>query len=209
VVVPPGAAPDAALRHLGAAAAAVDSTFRRGVLERMYLSDPDTVLRDSLARNHGFAILLPNVYYGVPRQNENVHLFQSSTQIGGDLVRSVLVTSRPGLVPLSADALVAWRDSVAAAEYRPAQATSMDRLESRAMTVNELSSFETQGIWDVDDPSWPMSGPFVTRMVHCPDQDRTWLIDAWIYAPGRPKYEYMIQLQTIMNGFTCTAGPAA
>lgn len=205
IVVPPGAAPDAALPHLRTAATAVDSAFRRGVLERMYLSQPDTALRDSLRRNHGFGILLPNIYRGLTRA-ENVHLFQSSTQMGGDLVRSVLVTSRPGQVTASVEELVAWRDSVAASEYRPPQTTSVGRLESRAITVNGLPAFEVQGVWDVDDPSWPMSGPFVTRMVHCPEQDRTWLIDAWIYAPGRAKYEYMIQLQTIFDTFECTAG---
>jgi len=30
-----------------------------------------------------------------------------------------------------------------------------------------------------------------------------YLIDAWLYAPGKEKYEYMIQLQTILNTFRC------
>ena len=30
-----------------------------------------------------------------------------------------------------------------------------------------------------------------------------YLIDAWLYAPGRDKYEYMIQLEEILGSFRC------
>jgi hypothetical protein len=205
IVVPPGAGPEAALPHVATVAHAIDSVFRAGALQRMYLSQPDTALRDSLRRSHGFGILLPNIYRGLTR-DEDVHLFQSSTQIGGDLVRSVLVSSRPGLLPLSADAALAWRDSVAATQYRPAQATERDRIESTEVRTAGQPAIEVQGIWDVSDPGWPMSGPFITRMIHCPAGDRTYLVDAWIYGPSRAKYEYMIQLQTILNTFECAGG---
>jgi hypothetical protein len=33
-----------------------------------------------------------------------------------------------------------------------------------------------------------------------------YLLDAWLYAPGKQKYEYMIQLQTILDTFRC--GPS-
>ena len=36
-------------------------------------------------------------------------------------------------------------------------------------------------------------------------QDRMYLLDAWLYAPGKEKYEYMIQLQTILGSFRCGA----
>jgi hypothetical protein len=30
-----------------------------------------------------------------------------------------------------------------------------------------------------------------------------YLLDAWLYAPGRPKHEFMIQLSTILDTFRC------
>jgi hypothetical protein len=200
IVVPPAAGPDAALQHVPAVSHAVDSTFRAGARQRMYLSGANTALRDSLRQRHGFGILLPNVYRALTRDDQ-VHLFQSSTQVGGDLVRSVLVTSRQGQVPLTADAALAWRDSVAATQYRPPQTTARERIEGRALTVGGMQTYEVQGIWDVADPGWPMSGPFITRVVQCPGL--AYMIDAWIYGPGRAKYEYMIQLQTLMDQFEC------
>lgn len=44
----------------------------------------------------------------------------------------------------------------------------------------------------------------MTYTVTCDEQDRTYLIDAWLYAPGREKYEYIIQLETIVDSFSCT-----
>ena len=41
-------------------------------------------------------------------------------------------------------------------------------------------------------------------MLQCPG--RTYFIDAYLYAPNEDKYEYMLQLQEILNSFDCTAG---
>ena len=41
------------------------------------------------------------------------------------------------------------------------------------------------------------------RAIVCEDQDRMYLLDAWLYAPGKEKYEYMIQLETILDSFSC------
>lgn len=205
VVVPPGAAPDAALPHVDPVAQSLDSIFRAGALQRMYQSRPDTALQDSLLRTRGFGILMPNVYHALTRDDE-VSLFQSSTQVGGTLVRSVLIVDEPGLVPLTQEAALAWRERTAGTLYRPAHETLRERVEARTMTVNGLPAIEVQGIWDGTDPGWPMSGPFMARVYHCEEQDRSYLVDAWVYAPGRPKYEYMVQLATILNTFRCGTG---
>jgi hypothetical protein len=205
IVVPDGADPDAALPQVGTVAAVMDSTFRAYAVQRMYTSRPDSVLRDSLLNLEGFGLLLPNVYRQVTRDH-GVFLFQNSTQIGGDLVRSVLVTHRAGLYEPGPATALAWRDSIATAEYRPAQETPRERIQAVTLTLPRAGpAVEVQGVWDGTDPTWPMSGPFIARMVQCPAQDRTYLIDSWLYSPGRAKYEYMIQLQTILNSFECGA----
>jgi hypothetical protein len=203
VVLPAGAGPDAALPQLPAVAAVMDSAFRAYAYQRMYTSRPDSVLRDTLLAQGGFGLLLPNVYRQLTRDH-NVYLFQNSTQIGGDLVRSVLVTWRDGLHEPSADAALEWRASVAQAEYRPPQETGREHVQAVALTLPQAGlGVEVQGVWDGTDPSWPMSGPFIARMVQCPASNRTYLLDSWLYSPGRAKYEYMIQLQTILNSFEC------
>jgi hypothetical protein len=200
VVLPGSNAVDAAHERLPELAMVVDSAFRAYAVQRMYTSQPDTALRAQLRAEHGYAILLPNVYSEV-RRDEEIALFQNSTQIGGDLVRSILITSRPGLLEPSTAAAIAWRDSVAATEYRPPQQTGRERVES--VPLADGTGIEVQGIWSGDDPTWPTSGPFIAQMIQCPSRDRTFLIDAWLFAPSRAKYEYMIQLQTILSTFEC------
>jgi hypothetical protein len=202
MVVPHGSTPDAYLPHVGTVAQSLDSIFRAGALQRMYLSRPDTTLRDSLLQHRGFGLLIPNVYHTLVR-DQDVALFQSSTQVGGTLVRSVLIISAEGLMPLSAEAVLDWRERAAAELYRPPHETLRQRTQSQTLTANDVPGVEVQGIWDGTDPGWPMSGPFMARMYHCPAQNRTFLVDTWVYAPGRAKYEYMIQLQTILNTFEC------
>ncbi|CAN5763751.1 hypothetical protein BH23GEM9_BH23GEM9_34930 [soil metagenome] len=202
IVLPPGAEATAALPYVEQAAQAIDSTFRTYVVQRMYLSLPDTALRDSLRRRQGFGILLPNVYQPLPR-DPTVALFQSSTQVGGDLVRSILVTSRDGLVPLTPEFALEWRDSIASEQYNPALISVRDRIQSQPLQLAHGPGVEVQGVWEGQDPTWPMGGPFIARVVHCPDRNRSYLLDAWLYSPGRQKYEYMIQLQTILSTFEC------
>lgn len=203
VVLPEGAGPDAALPHVGAVSTVIDSTFRAYAVQRMFTSRPDSLLRDTLLTQEGFGILLPNVYRQLTRDH-GVLLFQNSTQIGGDLVRSVLVTWREGLQPPDPAEALAWRQAVAAAEYRPPQETVSERVQAVTMTMPAAGeAVEVQGVWDGTDPTWPMSGPFIARVVQCPAQNRTYLLDSWLYSPGRAKYEYMIQLQTILNSFEC------
>jgi hypothetical protein len=205
LVVPAEGSSAAVLAQLPRVAAATDSVFRAYARGRMYLSKPDTVLRDSLRARAGFAILLPNVY-GTVRQSADVQLFQNSTQIGGDLVRSVLIAARPGLLEPNAELALAWRDSLARTEYRPAQTTRQEQLRSHPLQVGDRAAVEIQGVWQGSDPTWPMGGPFIARMIQCPSQNRTFLLDGWLYAPGPQRgsrYEYMIQLETILNTFEC------
>jgi hypothetical protein len=43
----------------------------------------------------------------------------------------------------------------------------------------------------------------LTRLVQCPEY--VYLVDSWLYAPGRAKYEYMVQLQTLLDSFRCAS----
>ncbi|HSJ08912.1 MAG TPA: DUF4837 family protein [Longimicrobiales bacterium] len=191
----------AALPQVGRLAAFMDSTFRQYAIQRMYTSAPDSALRDSLLEHRGYGILLPNVYQALDR-GESLSMFQTSTQVGGDLVRNILIASREGVSEPSAEAAVAWRDSLAAEQYNPAQITERARVDSTPVP----GGVEIQGVWTGTDPSWPLAGPFIARMVVCPQQNRTYLVDTWLFAPSRKKYEYVIQLQTILSTFECGAG---
>jgi hypothetical protein len=201
-VVLPADAPAAAVRAaLAPLALRLDSLYRVYAQRRMYTSQPDLALRDSLAARAGFSLLLPQVYRTV--QADSIYGFVNRTESGDDLRRTITVASRPGVdSTLTAEAILAWREQLHADSPVPqtAQATP---LALHARRQGAVRAVELQGIWNGTDPQVPMAGPFLTRIVPCAGAGRTFLVDAWLYAPAKKKYEYMIQLETLLDTFRC------
>ena len=188
----------------------LDNRFRQYALSRMFVTRADTSLRDSLENSAGFSLLVPNVYDRTDMGSTQV--FRHHAELGGVIMRAITVTWREGTgAEPTRDMAVAWRDSVAGYAFDMPQSVDTTRIEERPLQ-QDAGGLEVQGVWSSTDPSWPAAGPFTDRIVVCPAQNRTYFIDAWLFAPGKKKYEYMIQLQTILDSFGCgdeTAAPAA
>jgi hypothetical protein len=176
-----------------------DERYRDYVRARMFASEPDTALRRQLAAGAGFSLLLPNLYR--MERRADAYVFRTTTEMGSELMRTVTVVSRPGAEPLDAAGALAWRGELAADLYDPPHQT-LQRYEARPLT-GLPGGVELQGSWSATDEGWPFGGPYVAWAVPCPSQNRSYLVDGWVFAPGRPKYEYMIQLETILASFEC------
>ena len=70
-----------------------------------------------------------------------------------------------------------------------------------AFQVEGRKALEVTGIWQDESGGFPAAGPFSVWLIDCPT--RTYFIDAWLYAPNKPKYEYILQLQEILGSFRC------
>ena len=40
-------------------------------------------------------------------------------------------------------------------------------------------------------------------VVDCPEQKRRYMLDAWVFAPSRGKYRYLVQMEALLDGFEC------
>jgi hypothetical protein len=200
-VLPAQNAGAALLRLLPALHDRLDARFRAHAQSRMYLSDADTELRDTLRVRAGFSLLLPRIYTG--NTLDSLYVFQNRTEVGGELVRTLVVAWRQGTVTdPDVEWVLTWRDAIVPLIYEP-QTTGRERVASRKLEGKPAGSIEVQGIWQRADRSFPAAGPFLDRVIPCPAQDRTYFLEAWLYAPGRAKYEYMIQLETLLDSFEC------
>ena len=206
LVLPAGAGPAGVTAMVPQLRAFLDARFREWARERMFVSGVDTALQRQLDAEAGFSLVLPEVYAWDRRVS--VSVFLNDHPRTRELGRSVLVTWRRGVgaVPPTEEVL-AWRDDIAREYYVPVQAAGREPLEVEPVEVAGGSGIEVRGIWTSDDGGWPGAGPFRTRVLACPEQDRTYLVDAWLYAPAVEKYEYMVQLETILDSFECE-GPA-
>ena len=180
-----------------------DSQFRQFTRNRMFITGRDSALADTLIQEAGFSLIVPQVYFW--DRQDSVFIFRNDNPDPSELIRQVAVTWRsPDTGDLTQEELLAWREHVAAAYYGIPQETNLQHVAEIRGTQSGRDVFQVQAVWEnPPDYEWPAAGPFLTRTVACPEVARTYLLDAWLYAPGRSKYEYMIQLETILDSFEC------
>lgn len=181
----------------------LDGQFRRYAQNRMYMSGTDSALADTLALQAGFSLMLPTVYRWQTR--DSVYIFRNDNPDPSELIRQIGVTwITPAADELGQDRVVTWRNEMAEAHYTEPQVVVLEGLAERLVDLNGIPAYEFQSQWrNPPDRGWPAGGPLITRVVTCDAQNRTYLLDAWLYAPGKEKYEYMIQLETLLDTFTC------
>lgn len=205
ILAPKGQEADAIRAHLPEINDALDSQFREYVRNRMFLSGMDSALTDTVARMAHFNILVPEVYTW--EHQDSIYTFRNDQPDPAELIRQVTVTWKSPIPTeaLSFDSIMAWRTQVAST-YNEPQAVDLTDAEETSPDFKGHPSQQVQAIWkNPPQLDWPAAGPFITQTVTCPQQDRLYLIDAWLYAPGKNKYEYMLQLENILNSFDCGA----
>jgi hypothetical protein len=205
LVVPEREAAAAVRANVEELAALLDRGYRRWAQQRMYISGADTALTDTLRREAGFSVTIPNVYR-FRREPPDGFLFFNDQLAGTPLVRSLFVTWRSGTAgePGVEEAL-AWRDSIGQAVYDWPQRTQRDPIQVSPLDEPGAGGLAIRGVWSgTADEEFPQAGPFITWIVACPASDRRYLLDAWLYAPATDKYQYVIQMETLLQSFRCS-----
>ena len=180
----------------------LDEQYRQWARNRMFLSGADTALQRGLMADAGFSLLLPDVYEWEAR--DSVYRFRNDNPDPSELIREVVVTWRSPIPEVPGrEFFLEWRADLVAEAYNFPQVVPVDGILASPGTVGDREAYQVQGIWENPPGEFPAAGPFILRAVECPSQDRLYLLDAWLYAPGKEKYEYMLQLETILNSFKC------
>ncbi|MGD2121990.1 MAG: DUF4837 family protein [Gemmatimonadota bacterium] len=180
----------------------LEERFRAGALTRMFVSGTKEELADSLRTMAGFTMTLPDVYrWGV---TDSLFIFRNDNPDPAELIRQFAVTWRTPIPDsLSVDSLMAWREAVAEESYDYPQVVKRDELYPQQTALGSWPILEVRGTWSNPPGSWPAAGPFIFWSLTCPEQNRLYFLDAWLYAPGKDKWEYIIQLETILSSFRC------
>lgn len=190
--------------HLPEINKTLDNQYRRWVHNRMYMSGVDTALSNTLMTEARFSLTLPTVYRHTHK--DSVWIFRNDQPDPSELIRQVAVTWRSP-IPMGygpAD-IMKWRAQLVT-HYNEGQIVDTSDVEQGPFEYQGHDAYQIQAIWkEPPDMDWPAAGPFIVRTITCPAQDRMYLVDAWLYAPGKEKYQYMIQLEDILNSFKCGA----
>lgn len=173
------------------------------VRDRMYVSGADSSAMDSLRSQFGFGLRFPRVYDVIVRdRDDGPVIVRNDNPDPSDLIRSVLVAWRsPPADSLTAEEAESWRAAVDSVHYNVPQSIDTSGGQVRRLQVDGRTALEVTGVWSDEGSEYPAAGPFVARLVDCPD--RTYLLDAWVYAPGKDKYQYVSQVRNILDSFRC------
>ncbi|MEQ1856889.1 MAG: DUF4837 family protein [Longimicrobiales bacterium] len=189
--------------HLPVVYAQLDQDFRVFARSRMYTTGVDTALADTLLAEAGFGLLVPDVWRW--SRTDSTYAFRNDNPDPAELIREVSVSwISPAPEALPPDSVLAWRARVVADHYSEPQDVVPDGMTFDRLAFAGYIALEIRGQWtNPPDRGWPAGGPFITRAAVCEAQDRAYLLDAWLYAPALEKYEYIIQLETILDTFRC------
>jgi len=181
----------------------LDDQYRQWVHSQQFQSGPDSVLADTLWNEVGFSILLPEVYQR--RTVDSVYIFRNDNPNPTELIRQIAVTWRtPIPEDVGQEEALAWRTALTDQYYIYPQIVDTDLAQTRQLQMGDLILEEFRATWaNPPEDQFPAGGPLIVWSVPCPAQDRHYLIDAWLYAPGRDKYRYVLQLENILNSFRC------
>ncbi len=184
----------------------LEQRFRENARVRMFVSGENLALADSLRTAAGFSVLLPEVYRR--GSQDSLYWFRNDNPSPAELIRQLAVTWRtPIPADLPVDSLVAWKEFLSQTSYTYPQVVDRESLRTRSLALGTMQVFEVRGAWlNPPESTWPAAGPFILWTVTCPTQDRLYLLDAWLYAPGKDKWEYILQLETILGSFRCGEG---
>lgn len=212
VLLPPGAGAEAAVPLLGELHDLIDRRYREYVLSRMFLTGPDSALLDTLRAEAGFSLMVPRVWELY--RSDSVYVFRNDNPDPSELIRQITVAWRsPAPDTVTREDVLGWRLDLSErwaqeGDSTFAQQNSVLNASSGWVEPDDGPGYlQVQAAWtNPPEADWPAGGPFVTRAYLCPDQDRLYVVDAWLYAPREDKYEYMIQLETILDSFRCGGG---
>ncbi len=195
----PAASWSAALPEL---AALLDRQFRQYATSRMWVSGVDTAFAAKLAERHGVTLRAPRIYHGSVGEDGVVRL-RNDRPSPADRIRSILAEPRERIDSLTVDAVFDWRAGVDSVMYNVPQEIERGDVPPERFELGGAEAIQVQGIWR-DEADYPAAGVFIARAVQCPEA--TWFFDAWLYSPHPEdsKYEYILQLEEILDSFRCT-----
>ena len=212
LTLPEGDARQAVTNKLDSLRLRLEERYRELVIGEMMMVGLNQPLADSLSENAGFSVLVPDDYE--TSSANDVYAFRRGVDSGpdsGKVVRQVTVTWKSPVPPgLQGEALLAWREQVAAAHFGGVRQTvSLANVDATQTTHRGNVAYQLLGVWRNQTGRGPNRGPFIMRAVFCPTQDRVYLVDGWLWAPDPAVHRYLVELESIVNSFRCGSARAS
>jgi len=186
----------------GAIATRIREHDREQLDAATYLNGINGPVIDALRQDLGIGLKIPGEYQ-VARSEDGVYWLRAEyTESSHNLILSRF--DYQAQEQLSKVSIRTWRDSLCREVVRTRTPGSVMYINDQDLpllfyegSVNGLYAREMRGVWEMSDDY--MGGPFITWLMVSRDQRSVYFIDAWVYAPGKEKRDYMQRLEHIVS----------
>jgi hypothetical protein len=185
--------------HLTALYAQLHVDLNTLVRARTYAAGTNDELADTLRAKQGFALLLPDTYAFTDA--DSTFLFRPPDVEG--IERLIAVTWMSPASDLEIGEVLSWRARVARAHYGAPQEV-IGRVTGERLSLAGYQALQIRGRWARRSESGErQEGSLLTRVALCEGQNRAYLLDGWLLAPGDQTYQYVAEIETVLDTFRC------
>lgn len=171
----------------------------------VYGSGENRTLSGQVEEKIGLRIRIPNEYF-LAMDNPNLLWLRRETS---EMSSNLLLHKLPykDASQLSYEGFKSLRDSIGKNYISSTVAGSYMQINDKSLPMfvtptemNKLYALEARGIWELTEDY--MGGPFVSYLIHNPATSELYLLDGFVFAPGKKKRELIQYLEYIVNTTT-------
>ena len=177
------------------------NTFKANEIKEKQKRIKNSILKTKEFDSLGIRLTMSSGYKLFKKENNNKFWFQRETQKGSVnlLIYTLpLYKKNPNL-----ESIIALRDSIGKA-FVPGRNKDSYLITEKAYEpyflktkVSSLNTFETRGTWEVVNDY--MAGPFLNYYIKDSKNNRTLVIEGFVFSPSVRKREYLVELEAIVR----------
>ncbi len=177
------------------------SVFKANEIKEKQKRIKNSILKTKALDSIGISLTMSSGYKLFKKENNNKFWFQRETQKGSVnlLIYTLpLYKKNPNL-----ESIIALRDSIGKA-FVPGRNKDSYLITEKAYEpyffktkVSSLNTFETRGTWEVVNDY--MAGPFLNYYIKDLKNNRTIVIEGFVFSPSVRKREYLVELEAIVR----------
>lgn len=170
----------------------------------LFGSEQKTLMAETESQ-FGFTFRIPSGYKVADKKDDFLWLRHPEREVDRNIfIAQKAYTSEQAFL---GDSILAWRQQIAGKYLfgdpeRPQSFITIQKVippTHQVITLNEQYSVETRGLWQTNNLS--MGGAFISYVLVDKAAQKMIYLEGFVYAPGKDKRDYMLEMETILKTF--------
>ncbi len=182
-------------------------------IQRAFKGVEEIEVLEKLRRWYGFEMIFPDGFTFASSRSDFAWIRKESKDYGQGIIFSIYPYT--GLDVFDPENIIAQRNRMCQNVPGPAEGSYMTT-ETRfpeyapfckTINLDGMYAVETRGLWRLEGDF--MGGPFVNYVFVDTANQRTIMLDAYLYSPRKPKRDLLVQMESVARSFKFYTPPVA